>query len=544
MLGERRSKAAFSAGFPEAVREETRQDSGHLPEEIMETEASLDGLDGGEETEENLQNDSLSEQTCEGQMHGKEDIWSEEEDIEDPLRTQKTGGRSLRTHDLFFASEDEGRDFQSVLQEIQAYLSKEYSNLVTGDGNEEIKAQIRRFAGKYIQDNRIQVPGKTTDELIDAIYSEMAEFGFLTKYIYGEGIEEIDVNAWDDVEVQYSGGVTEKLKEHFESPEHAINVIRRMLHVSGMVLDDASPSVLGHLSKNIRIAVLKTPLVDEDVGVAASIRIVNPQSMKKQDFIKGGTATSQMLDFLSECIRYGISVCVAGATSSGKTTLLGWLLTTIPDGKRIYSIENGSRELALVRRKDGRVVNSVIHTLTRDSENERQRIDQIALLDIALRFNPDIIAVGEMRGPEANAAQEAARVGVAVLTTIHSSSSEGTYRRMVSLCKRAVDTPDDTLMGYVTEAYPIVVYCRQLENKQRRITNISECEILPDGSRRLHKLYEYNITENRLEGDRFIIEGHHQKCEELSESLQRRFIENGMSRSELEQFIQRKEASA
>lgn len=115
MLGERRSKAAFSAGFPEAVREETRQDSGHLPEEIMETEASLDGLDGGEETEENLQNDSLSEQTCEGQMHGKEDIWSEEEDIEDPLRTQKTGGRSLRTHDLFFASEDEGRDFQSVL---------------------------------------------------------------------------------------------------------------------------------------------------------------------------------------------------------------------------------------------------------------------------------------------------------------------------------------------------------------------------------------------------------------------------------------------
>ena len=40
---------------------------------------------------------------------------------------------------------------------------------------------------------------------------------------------------------QYSGGVTEKLKEHFESPEHAINVIRRMLHVSGMVLDDASP---------------------------------------------------------------------------------------------------------------------------------------------------------------------------------------------------------------------------------------------------------------------------------------------------------------
>lgn len=79
-----------------------------------------------------------------------------------------------------------------------------------------------------------------------------------------------------------------------------------------MVLDNASPAVLGHLSKNIRIAVLKTPLVDEDVGVTASIRIVNPQNMQKEDFVKGGTATGPMLDFLAACLRYGVSVCVAG----------------------------------------------------------------------------------------------------------------------------------------------------------------------------------------------------------------------------------------
>lgn len=173
-----------------------------------------------------------------------------------------------------------------------------------------------------------------------------------------------------------------------------MNVIRRMLHVSGMVLDNASPAVLGHLSKNIRIAVLKTPLVDDDVGIAASIRIVNPQSLAKEDFVKGGTATEEELDFLSECLRYGISVCIAGATSSGKTTITGWLLGTIPDSKRIFTIENGSRELDLVREKDGAVCNSVIHAITRSSENEKQNIDQDALLDMALRFNPEIICVG------------------------------------------------------------------------------------------------------------------------------------------------------
>lgn len=418
---------------------------------------------------------------------------------------------ALRSGELFFSAEKADRDFADVLREIQGYLSKEYSDLVAADGSEEVKTQIRRYAGKYIQEHRIFVKGMSTDELLDAVYSEMAEFGFLTKYIYGEGIEEIDINAWDDVEIQYAGGRMQKLEEHFTSPEHAINVVRRMLHVSGMVLDDASPCVLGHLSKNIRIAVLKTPIVDEDVGVAASIRIVNPQNMKKEDFIQGGTATDEILDFLAECIRYGISVCVAGATSSGKTTLLGWLLTTIPDSKRIYSIENGSRELALVRRKDGHVVNSVIHTLTRDSENERQRVDQITLLDMALRFNPDIIVVGEMRGPEANAAQEAARTGVAVVTTVHTMSCEATYRRMVSLCKRAVDMSDETLMGFVTEAYPIVAFCKQLENGDRRLMEIMECEIRPDGARVFRPLFQYQIRENRVENGKFIIIGSHKK---------------------------------
>ena len=259
--------------------------------------------------------------------------------------------------------------------------------------------------------------------------------------------------------------------------------------------------------------------------------------MKKEDFIRGGTATDEMLDFLSECIRYGISVCVAGATSSGKTTLLGWLLTTIPDGKRIYSIENGSRELALVRRKDGHVVNSVIHTLTRDSENDRQRVDQIMLLDMALRFNPDIIVVGEMRGSEANAAQEAARTGVAVVTTIHSMSCDATYRRMVSLCKRAVDMSDETLMGFVTEAYPIVAFCKQLENRERRLMEIMECEILPDGQRVFRPLFQYEITENKMVNGRFIIHGYHRKINPISESLARRFLENGMPQERIRRFL-------
>ena len=457
-----------------------------------------------------------------------------------PQRTLNTDASTVgRAHNLFFTPETEGKDFGSVLQEVQEYISGSYSSLIS-QGGEDAKEQLQRYITKYLQDQRIAVAGMTQTELADAIYSEMAEYGFLTSYIYGDGIEEININSWRDIEVQYSDGRNEKLEEHFDSPEHALAVIRRMLHASGMVLDNASPLVTGHLTRNTRIAAMKSPVVDEDVGVAASIRIVNRHNLSREDLLRSGTATEEMLDWLSVFLRYGISICVAGATSSGKTTAAGWLLTTIPDSKRIFTIENGSRELELVREENGKVVNSVVHTLTRDSENERQRIDQIALVDICLRFNPDILVVGEMRGAEANAAQEAARVGVAVLTTIHSNSCEATYRRMVSLCKRAVDMSDETLLSYVTEAYPIVVFCKQLENKQRRMMEIMECEILPNGDRRYNTLFRYTITENHMENGKFVVEGHHTHVNEISVSLRKRLLENGMPNEELQTLLKSK----
>jgi len=114
---------------------------------------------------------------------------------------------------------------------------------------------------------------------------------------------------------------------------------------------------------------------------------------------------------------------------------------------------------------------------------------------------------------------------------------------MVSLCKRAVDMSDDTLMGYVTEAYPIVVFCKQLENKQRKMMEIMECEILPDGSRNYRALYQYIITENRMdEHGKFIIDGTHKQECTISESLSKRLLENGMPIAMINRMKRREES--
>ena len=48
-------------------------------------------------------------------------------------------------------------------------------------------------------------------------------------------------------------------------------------------------------------------------------------------------------------------------------------------------------------------------------------------------------------------------------------------------------------MDLVTEAFPVVAFAKQLEDKSRKIMEIMECVIQPDGSRQYNTLYPDNL---------------------------------------------------
>lgn len=108
-----------------------------------------------------------------------------------PPAKETTDVESRGADDLFFAAE-EGNDFATVLQEVQEHIASRYSSLLTDGNTEDVKRQMKRYITKYVQENRVAVNGMSNQELVDNLYTEMAEFSFLTKYIFGEGIEEID----------------------------------------------------------------------------------------------------------------------------------------------------------------------------------------------------------------------------------------------------------------------------------------------------------------------------------------------------------------
>ena len=165
------------------------------------------------------------------------------------------------------------------------------------------------------------------------------------------------------------------------------------------------------------------------------------------------------------------------------------------------------------------------------------------LLERVLRKHPDVIGVGEMRSAkEALSVAESSRTGHTVVTTIHSNSSEATYRRMMTLAKRKYNMADDILMQIMVEAYPIVVFTKQLEDGSRKVMQIIEGEDYLDGRLIYRPLYQFDVTDNQTDAQGHIkVVGRHRKLGYISESLKKRFLDNGISAAELQPFINHEE---
>lgn len=425
-------------------------------------------------------------------------------------------------------------DFVSLLHKTQGYISQNYAAALADSSK---YGQLRSYIEKYLHDTGYTVKDYSFSDLADRLYCEMAEYSVITQYLGRDEIEEININGWDDIAITYTDGHIEKAKEHFYSPQHAVDIVKRLLHHSGMIIDNATPMSQGHLPGNTRITALKEPLVDDDRGISVSIRLLHPSRVNMVQLVKGGNATQKMIDFLCMCLRYGVSFVVAGATSSGKTTLLNALLTSIPDNKRIFTIESGSRELSLVKVKDGKVINNVVHTLSRPSDNPTYDITQEDLVVASLRFNPDIVVVGEMRDTEAYSAVEASLTGHTVVSTVHASAADAAHMRLALLCQKRFPINFQTSLMQAGQAFPLVVYAHKLEDNSRKIMDISECVILPNGEREYHTLFRYHITKNELKRGKYKIEGYFEQPEIMSDNLKNKLLQFGVPQETLEKFL-------
>lgn len=434
-------------------------------------------------------------------------------------------------------------NYWSLKNKISSYVSTGDNNAALADNKANI--YLKGIIQKYLYDNKYTVEGMTEEELIERLYNDMAELSILTKYLKNsDNLEEININAWDDIVLTYVDGHKEKIAEKFESPEHAEDIFRRMLHISNVVVDNRTPTAEAQLLEyKARATVMVAPIVDSDVGVSASIRFLHPQRVDRKQLIKGGSATSEMLDFITLLVKYGVSIVVAGETSSGKTTTLNAFVSTMPNDMRIFVVETGARELYLRKfDKNNNCINNVVNTLARQTEEKISSVTQKDLLIKALRYNPEIIIMSEVRGDEVVPTIEAAQTGHTVCTTIHSRGGQAAHFRMANLMANSSQANISDCMRNAVQAFPIIIYVKRLQDNSRKIMDISECICsMGDNGKLEYKyqsLYKYEIEDTiEDENGKFHIDGKFKKASRISKNLEETLINNGIPTNELKRFL-------
>lgn len=436
-------------------------------------------------------------------------------------------------------------NYYDVLLLAQKALTEKDSELFINDEDDSeaaIKAKkekIKNAITKFLYDGKFSVKNISTPDLIHKLYDEMVNFSILTPYVEDKNneYEEININAWNDIEVRCCDGRVIKAP-HFCNIEHAQNVVKRLVTVAGTQIDDAMPMAEGNLRNNVRLVVLESPLVDDNVGVAASIRLLKPQFANREFFINNGTVSEAEMNFMELAIRSGVSMVFVGETGSGKTTLMNYLLSTIPNERRVVSIEHNARELSLVKRDaHGNIINNVVHTKTRPNDNPKLNITQEDLVSKALRLDPNNICIGEMRDSEAYAAQEASLTGHTVVTSLHARGISATHFRIAMLAIKKYPIDINVALMQAAMAFPVIVYISKLDDNSRKVMEISECNLLEDNNNMLRvytPLYKYDIESTERQGDEFIIHGQHTKKANISDDMRQTMMLHGASVNEIE----------
>jgi pilus assembly protein CpaF len=217
----------------------------------------------------------------------------------------------------------------------------------------------------------------------------------------------------------------------------------------GQRLDEDNPVLNAQLPDGSRLAAVIPPVVRP--APALTIRKFPSRHYTVDDLIARGTLTRTLAEFLAAQISSGKTLLISGGTSTGKTTVLRVLANAIPEDQRVIVIEDTS-ELHI------RKPNMLAVECQTDTFKASISFDD--LLKSALRWRPDRIILGEVRGIEARTLLDSLNTGHAgSLATIHANSAEKALHRFASLVMRshAQATFSDT-EAEIAEAVHFVVH--------------------------------------------------------------------------------------
>lgn len=384
------------------------------------------------------------------------------------------------------------------IDEITAYLRKSISSL---DENVDLLELVENTVFNSHIIGEI-LPEEATD-FIDCVYERLSNrFGILGKLLDNPSINEIMVNGPETIFVE-TGRHLELVDDAFTGEMELSELIRLIAQDVHREINEANPIVDARLPSGFRVnGVLKTVALN---GPILTIRKFSEEEITMQDMIDGGSISEECASLLKELVNAGYNIFISGGTSSGKTTFLNALSSSINPDERVIIIED-SAELKISQ------VRNIVHMECRNRNSSGQgEISMDQLIKTSLRMRPDRIIVGEVRGKEVVDMIQAMNTGhQGSMSTGHGNSIKGMLNRLESMYLMDVQIPMYSVKSQIAGAIDIFVHLRRLRSGQRIVSEVAELVRYDGENYVLNYLYELNpqgklvSTGNKLINDRLM----------------------------------------
>ncbi|WP_036302644.1 CpaF family protein [Methylotenera sp. L2L1] len=329
-----------------------------------------------------------------------------------------------------------------------------------------LRSELKTLVERLLTEEAVAINDAERISLVRDIQHEVLGLGPLETLMADPTISDILVNTYNQIYIERKGKL-ELSDVRFESEEHLLKIIDKIVSGVGRRVDESSPMVDARLPDGSRVNAIIPPLAVD--GAILSIRrfAVTPLLMK--DFLQYKSLTPEMGEVLEGLVKSKVNILISGGTGTGKTTLLNVLSGYIPSSERIITIEDAA-ELQL---QQPHVVRLEIRPPNIEGKGE---VTPRMLVRNSLRMRPDRIIVGEVRGPEVVDMLQAMNTGhEGSMATVHANTPRDALTRLENMIGMAgFNLPTKAMREQISSALTVVIHVSRLSDGKRKVTSIKE----------------------------------------------------------------------
>ena len=266
------------------------------------------------------------------------------------------------------------------------------------------------------------------NKLFYYVIRELAGYAALHAIMLDPNIEDVSYNGLDmPIYVWHRKHESIPTNIRFMDEQTANDFLVKLAHKCSKHISSATPLMDGMLPEKHRLAATFMKEVSQK-GSTFCIRKFRSDPYSIIDLINVGTLDERIAAYFWMILEYKQSFMIIGGTGAGKTSMLNGLLSLMSQNDKIVTVEEVP-ELSPPM-ENWTQLNS--RESFQFGEGAAASIQIFDLVKVSLRYRPDYIIVGEVRGEEAYTLFQALATGHGGLCTMHADSINNVVKRLTS----------------------------------------------------------------------------------------------------------------